>query len=182
MTMTSSEPRVERTQLGVAPLDEEPRCSRPPAVFELESHDDAPIWEAFAPQVDLAPGPEGDPRVGVLGPDVHPLVTPDPERRQDGLERSPGSGGLVERPVPVGFGMDVDDTGVFELPKPPDQEGTRQPGCSGGDLVEGAAAVEDVADDDRGPPLGEDLRSSRDRTVLAVGAHAAIVAARAALG
>jgi len=57
------EPRVERAKLGVAPFDQEPRLVRAPAVLELKPDDNAPIRQALAVQVDLAPGPKGHPRV-----------------------------------------------------------------------------------------------------------------------
>src|SRR5213080_1790100 len=57
--------------------------------------------------------------------------------------------------------MDLDDTGVFELSKAPDQERAGQPGGAGGDVVERAASVEDVAHDDWCRAVGGALSGSR---------------------
>jgi hypothetical protein len=61
--------------------------------------------------------------------------------------------------------------GGLQLAQPPGEQRPRQAGGAGGDLVEGVAAQQDVAQDDRGPTLREDLRPARDRAELAVVAH-----------
>ena len=130
-----------------------------------------PLREDVASQR-VTPGPQHPPRVGVLAGELHPVLGPLGDGVQHRPQLLPGEGWLIQRPVAVGLGTDHDDAGALQLVQPPGQQRPGQPGSAGGDLVEGVCAVEEVAHDDRGPALGEDLRAPRDRAELAVVAHA----------
>src|SRR5262249_34670991 len=71
----------------------------------------------------------------------------------------------------VGLGCRLDDAEAFELLEPLGEQGAGEPGRAGEDFAEGFAAQMHVADDQRRPALGEDLRAAGDRAVLAVGPH-----------
>src|SRR5688572_23257494 len=73
----------------------------------------------------------------------------------------------------------LDDAEPFELFQPLREQCAREPGRAFEDLSEGLASQMQVADDQRGPTLGEDLGSPGDRAVLAVGPHGFSVASRA---
>jgi len=74
-------PRIERAELGLAPLDKEPRCLTFAPVLELEPNEDTMLRQHLATQVDLTPRLEDHPRVRVVGPDLHPLITSSPAHR-----------------------------------------------------------------------------------------------------
>src|SRR4029450_8591557 len=66
--------------------------------------------------------------------------------------------------------------GAFEPPEPLGEQGAGEPGSTLQDRPEGLAAEMQVADDQRRPTLGEDLRAAGDRAVLTVGPHECSVA------
>lgn len=71
----------------------------------------------------------------------------------------------------VRLGCRLDDAEPFELSESLRKQGAGQAGGTVQDLAEGLAAQIQVADDQRGPPLCEDLRPAGDRTVLSIGPH-----------
>ena len=73
--------------------------------------------------------------------------------------------------APVGLGCRLDDTQPFELLEPLREHRTRESGRAREDLTEASAAKVQVADDQRGPALGEDLGAACDGAVLAVRPH-----------
>src|ERR671919_660128 len=70
--------------------------------------------------------------------------------------------------APLRLGCHLDDAEAFELLEPLREEGAGESGRTLEDLAEGFTAQMQVADDQRRPTLGEDLRATGDRAVLAV--------------
>jgi len=65
----------------------------------------------------------------------------------------------------------LDDAKAFEMLEPLREQGTGEPGRAREDLAEGLATQIQIADDQRRPSLGEQLRATGDRAVLPVGPH-----------
>src|SRR5829696_5944242 len=78
---------------------------------------------------------------------------------------------LVVAAAPPGLGCRLDDFAAFELLEPLGEQRAGKPGRALQNLTEAAATQIQVADDHRRPALGEDLRTTGDRAVLAVGPH-----------
>src|SRR5215831_4578763 len=138
---------------------------------KLESHDDAPVREAVdgkaSPYV-----PEQQHRVEVLGrgAPVDPPLAPGAERLDHTVE-------LCARLTQAVFAASprrpaLDDAGVLEMAQALGQERARDQWDSAPDLGEPPASREELAKDQRRPPLREDLTGNRDRTELPVAVHA----------
>jgi hypothetical protein len=75
---------VVLADLGVAVFDQHPKMPRLGGlVGEVEPHHHASVWESLAGQVDGAPGPQHERRVGVFVAQLQPLFAPVVERPQD---------------------------------------------------------------------------------------------------
>jgi hypothetical protein len=73
--------------------------------------------------------------------------------------------------APLRLGCHLDDAEALELLEPLREQGVGEPRCTLQDLAEALTAQVQVADDQRRPTLGEDLRATGDGAVLAVGPH-----------
>ena len=166
-----AEAGVEAADLHLPPLGQQPEAHPPGLADELEAHHHPPVGEQVAAEERLRPGPQHDVGVGVLAVHLRPALGPAADGLQHPGQVPAGRRRLVERPTAVRLGADLHHPGPLQLAQAPGQQRPRQPGCAGGDLVEGPAAEQQVAKDDRRPALGEDLRAPRDRAELAVAAH-----------
>jgi hypothetical protein len=93
---------------------------------------------------------------------------PERARFQQGRDRPPSARKI---PISPGFLPDGDYTRPLELAETTGEERAGQAWCSTGDLVERPASIQHVADDDRGPSFGDDLRPPSYGAVLAVRTH-----------
>lgn len=110
--------------------------------------------------------------MGVFGCQLRPLRSPVLEGQHDLRQLPTRRSGRIERAGTTGLGMDLDHPGALHFPQPLREQTAREPWRAVGDLVEGPAAEEDVAEDDDGPAFGQEIRGPSDRTVLPVGSHA----------
>src|SRR6516225_3808738 len=108
--------------------------------------------------------------------DLQPAGTPLAHRIAYGLEVLALFGQPVGPAAPGGEPFAFEDPVPLQRVEPLGQQRGRDAGRALPDLAEGPAAVEQVPDDDRRPPLREQLRGARDRAELAVGPHASSVA------
>jgi hypothetical protein len=120
--------------------------------------------------------PQHERGVGVFVAQLQPLFAPVVERPQDAGQVAAGVGELVGDAAAPGLGAGLDHADALKEAQPLGEETVRKPGRSGADLAERGAACHQVADDDRRPSLGEDLRGPGNRAVLTVGPHAPSVA------
>ncbi len=105
--------------------------------------------------------PEQQYRIQFLGPGVseRPADAPLPESVNHGPEVLPRGRQLIladVRPRPM---ESLEDAGVLEVAKPRGEQRPRNAGQPALDRVEVAAAGEQLADDERRPPIGEDFGS-----------------------
>src|SRR5215469_16081681 len=107
--------------------------------------------------------------------DLQPAGAPLAHRIAYGLEVLALFGQPVGPAAPGGGPFAFDDPVPLEGVEPLGQQRGRDAGRALPDLAEGPAAVEQVPDDDRRPPLREQLRGARDRAELTVGPHASSV-------
>ena len=166
-----AEAGIEAADLDLPPLGQQPQAHPPGLAGELEPDHHPPVREQVAAEERLRPGPQHDVGVGVLAVHLRPALGPAADGLQHPGQVLAGRRRLVDRPAPVRLGADLQHPGPLQLAQAPGQQRPRQPGRAGGDLVEGPAAEQQVAQDDRRPALGEDLRPPRDRAELAVVAH-----------
>jgi hypothetical protein len=95
--------------------------------------------------------------MGVFGCQLRPLRAPALQGQHDLRQLPARLGGLVGRARTVGLGTDLDDPSALQLPQPLGEQPPGQAGGTAGDLVEGLAADQDVANDDHGPALSQEL-------------------------
>jgi hypothetical protein len=117
--------------------------------------------------------PHEQSRVEVFGPKVggREVVPPLAERDDHRPERHAGVGEVV-----LGSGPALEQPGALKGRQPLGQQGPGDPRQPSMQVVEAMAAGEQLAEDERCPSLGEDLRAERDRAELSVGGvHAVIV-------
>ena len=79
-------------------------------------------------------------------------------------------------PVSIGLGSRHNNAEPFELLEPLREQSARESGRALQNLIEVSAAKVEVADDERCPALGEDLRATSNRTILTVRPHASSIA------
>src|SRR5688500_16099302 len=161
--------------LGVSALDEEPVTLPAGTSAELEADHDASIREPVSAER-VAHRPQGHEGIEVLGSDLEPARAPLAERPADGEQVVARDRELVVVPAPAGLGRRLDHSEPLELPESLGEQGAGESGRALQDLAEARTAKVQVADDQRGPALGEDLGAAGDGTVLAVGPHQASVA------
>src|SRR5207302_10423708 len=82
-----------------------------------------------------------------------------------------GGSQVIGEAAPPRRGSPLDDAGARERGEALGQEVARDPRKSDLKLAETLAAVQQLAQDERRPALGEDLRATRDRAELAVVRH-----------
>src|SRR4030095_13960564 len=80
-------------------------------------------------------------------------------------------GEVVFAPAATGPGHAPHDAGVLELPETSGAERGRHQGHPPGEGAEATAPAEQLAQDERGPSLGDDLGRLGDRAELAVPLH-----------
>jgi hypothetical protein len=109
-------------------------------------------------------------RIAVMGSSVEmvrggfqPSSAPGSERLAHRLEVPSGRGELVEPAATARVGLSDDDLKAFELAESLAQQAAGDAGRSGLQFAERPAAEQQVADDDRRPAGGEDLRRPGDR-------------------
>jgi hypothetical protein len=73
--------------------------------------------------------------------------------------------------APLRLGCYLHDAEAFELVEPLGEHGVGQPGRALEDVTEGLEAQMQVADDQRGQTLSEEIRTTGDWAVLAVRPH-----------
>jgi hypothetical protein len=97
--------RVGVADLGGAVLDEQPEALVARSLIVEDERDDQPVGgQRGAVELDLAPGPEGEPGVGMYGADLDPTLTPLRQRRDDRGEVAAGVGEQIAMTSAVGFG------------------------------------------------------------------------------
>jgi membrane protease YdiL (CAAX protease family) len=165
--------RVLLADLGVAAFDQQPATTAGPrqrGVVETNQHPTS--RQAVTIQAEGHPSPQDDARMGVFGRQLRPFRPPVLQSEHDLRQFTTRCRGLVERTRTIGLGTDLDHPGALQFPQPFREQTTGKARCAVGDLVEGAATEQDVAQDDDGPALGQQVGCPSDRTVLPVGAHA----------
>src|SRR5262249_22013291 len=163
---------VRLADLRLAMLDQQPVPLVGPKSGEVEPNDDAPVRESLAAQC-VTHRPERHERIEVLGGDLEPSRSPLAERLADPEQIAARLRELVAVTGAVGLRCRLDDAEPFELLEALGKQGSGEPGRALEDLTEGLAAQMHVADDQRRPPLSEDLRAAGDGAVLTVGPHEA---------
>src|SRR3989442_134041 len=110
-------------------------------------------------------------RVEVLGrgASVDPPLAPGAQLLDDAVELRPSLAQAVFAAAPRWSALDHAD--VLQMAKALGQQRSRDQRHSSPDVREAAASGEELAQDERGPPLGKDLPGNRDGTELAVSVH-----------
>jgi hypothetical protein len=141
-----------------------------PEAGEVQPNDNALLRESV-PAERIAHRPQRHVRIEVLWGDLEPPSSPLAEGLADPEQIVARARELVSVTAPLRLGCHLDDAEPFELLEPLREECAGESGRTLEDLAEGLAAQMQVADDQRRPTLGEDLRTTGDRAVLAVGPH-----------
>jgi hypothetical protein len=102
-----------------------------------------------------------------------PARAPPAQDVDDPLELAAGAGGRVLDSAAVGTGAPLDDPHSLKPPEPLDEKRTGDTGKPTVQVVEVPQAREELSDDQRCPAVGENLRRSGHRAVLAVQVHGA---------
>jgi FAD/FMN-containing dehydrogenase len=165
------EARIGEAQVDLRPLEHEPvgMGGKPP---EPEVHDDA-FWGQVLDTDAALDHPHQERGIEVFRPQVarDPLVRPAAEGMDNRVELLAGLGQPVLVAVSVGCGPALQDPCALERRQPIHEEAAGDPGQSTAELVEVSGPAEELADDQRRPPLGEELGPSRDRAKLAIARH-----------
>src|SRR5262249_55041937 len=132
--------------------------------------DHALVWKPV-PAERVAHRPQRHERVEVFGGDLEPPGAPFAKGLADLEQIVARAGELVTLTAALGLRCRLDDAEAFELLEPLREERAGEPGRALEDFAEGFTAQMHVADDQRRPALGEDLRATGDRAVLPVGPH-----------
>ena len=171
------EPRIFSADLRPVSVDEEPEPPAAPGLIgELKLDDHPMLREAIVLKVPIAPRPQHDEWVDVLGRQVQPAFPPRPKCAQEVPQILTRLGGVIQRASSGGVRCAPYDPYPLQLAETGGEEGSGEAWCAVGELSEGGASVQEVAEDDGCPSLGEDLGGSGDRAVLAVAAHVRSVA------
>src|SRR5262249_28413848 len=115
--------------------------------------------------------PQRHERIEVLRGDLEPAGAPLAERLADLEQVVARARELVAVTAALGLRCRLDDAEAFEVLEPLGEQGTGEPGRAREDLAERLAAQLQIADDQRRPSLGEQLRAAGDRAVLTIGPH-----------
>lgn len=163
-----------RAQLRTRALQDEPIFLRG-SVAQREPDDRGLLRELV--EVDqLQGGPEHVAGIHVMRLDLEPPGTPLAHGIHDRLQRQAHLGQLIRRTASRG----IRDPHQYPMPLQRVEPLSQQRGGDSGralpDLVEGAAAVQQIADDDRRPALREQFGAPGDRAKLTVVAHVLNVA------
>src|SRR5215831_11577767 len=161
---------VGLADLGLAVLDQQPVPLVRPEAREVEPDDDALVREPVPAERDTH-RPQRHERIEVLRGDLEPAGAPLAERLADLEQIVARARELVAVTAALGLRCRLDDAEAFEVLEPLGEQGTGEPGRAREDLAEGLAAQLQIADDQRRPSLGEELRATGDRAVLTVGPH-----------
>lgn len=137
------QPGMMLADLGVAVIDQHPDApGLGRLVRELDPGDHPPIGEPLADQIDGAPGPQHEGRVGVLVAQFQPPFASVVERPENPRQVAAGVGELVDDAVAAGLGPSLDHPDPLKQPQPLGEQAVRQTWRSGADLAErGAAAM-----------------------------------------
>ncbi len=161
---------IRPADLGLAVREQHPVPLVGPEAGEVEPDDDTPVGESVTTER-VAHRPQDHERIEVLGGDLEPTRSPLAEALTDLEQVVARARELVSVPAALCLRCRLDDAEAFELLEPLREERAGEPGRTFQDLAEGLTAQVQVADDQRRPTLGEDLRATGDRAVLAVRPH-----------
>src|SRR5215470_13545903 len=164
------ETRVRLADLGLTVLDQQPVPLVGPETGEIEPDDDALVRESV-PAERVTHRPQRHERIEILGGDLEPAGAPLAECLADLEQIAARARELVAVTAALSLRHRLDDAEAFEVLEPLREQGTGEPGRAREDLAEGLAAQMQIADDQRRPSLGEQLRATGDRAVLTVGPH-----------
>ena len=159
--------RVGIADLGVAMVDEQPVVPVAGRLVREDEGDDDPIRrELRAVELCLTPGPQGEAGVGVRVGHLDPSLAPLAERMDHRRQIGAGVGQPGYHLMAALLRLGADHAGVFELGEPLGQHRPGHGRDTPGQVVERVRPEHQVADQQRCPPLGHDLRCSGDRAVL----------------
>jgi len=171
------EPGMIATHRGLPGLKNEPGEGPSPPAVEIELHNDPVAGELIEVNPPVHP-PQQQGWIELLRPRVaqRPLGSPPPQGPDSPLEffspvRQTIFAAAIIRDAPLEHA---------ELPesfKTSLQQGARNSWKAAHQLVEVAAAAQELADDQDCPTVTQNLRSPRDGTILIVSFHALIIAA-----
>ena len=161
---------IRLADLGLAVLEQQPVPLVGPEAGEVQPDDHALVRQSVTTER-VAHRPERHVRIEVLRGDLEPPSSPLAEGLADLEQIVARARELVPVTAPLRLRRRLDHAEAFELLEPLAEHGAGEPGGTVEDLAEGLTAQIHVADDQRRPTLGEDLRATGDRAVLAVGPH-----------
>ena len=164
------ETRVDLADLSLAVFEQQPVPLMGPEAGEVQPNDHAPVGEALRAKR-VAHRPQGDMRIEVLRGDLEPTRSPLPEGPADLEQILARCREDVPLTAPLRLRCHLNNAEACELLEPLREHGVGESGRTLEDLAERLTAQIQVADDQRRPTLGEDFRSTGDRTVLAVRPH-----------
>ena len=167
---------ILEAEVDLPPLEHEPPTSRATHgrrhAAEVEAHDDPLRGQRFQvhTSVDV---PHEQARVQVTATDLRtgPPLAPLAEALDKRPQLLTSRGEVVFAPAATRPGHAPDDAGVLELLETSGEECARHQGHTPVEVVEATAPAEQLAQDERGPSLGDDLGRLGDRAELAVPLH-----------
>lgn len=165
------EPRRLEADGNLARLEHQPQPA-PALAAKIEFDDDPLSGKAVAANalVDL---PEEQDRIHFLGTWLakRPAHAPRAKPIDHVLKIAAGLGQFVLAHVSLRSGTALEHAGIFQLPKACGEKRAGDSGQPALDVVEVTAAGQQLAKDERGPPVRDDLRRAGNRTILSIIRH-----------
>src|SRR5205823_5433760 len=175
------ETRIREAELDVGLVEDEPKgllFLEPRGTLaltpKLEADEDLLVRQRVGTDA-ASQEPHQQAGVEILGAQLlrAPLVPPRPERENEGPQLLAGLRRVVIRAAPADTLPALDHPGLLEKRQPLDEQVPRDPGQAELKLTEAVTPEQDLAEDERRPALGEDLRTQSDRAELTVPLHCA---------
>ena len=109
--------------------------------------------------------------LGRVGVTERPLGSPVADRPDDRAQIAPGLCQVIQRPLPVGIGVPLDQADPLQVPEALGEDGPGDAGQEALQLVEALDPEEHLPDDQQRPAVAEHLGPPGQRAVLPVPLH-----------